>query len=258
MVYFAPDVRRISFLTAPSEVLTTPSDAIPDFFEGRIVKMSWLSAFLNTSIGKKQLMAVTGLSLSGFLVVHLLGNFTLFAGKDAFNEYAHFYASHPKLLMVAEMGLIVLFLLHMGLALKLTLENKAARPVGYVMKRPSEATLASRTMIYSGLLILVFLILHIRGFKFGGAVTDPAHDWKDFYTLVVTSFQKPLVAMIYLISMVILGLHLNHGIQSAVQTFGLEHPKYTMLVKRASTVFALLIAVGFSIIPLYFWLVYKG
>jgi len=215
--------------------------------------MKWLTAFFTTSIGKKQIMAVTGLFLTVFLIVHLSGNFILFVGAEAFNKYASFYSDHPKLLLVAEAGLITLFLLHIIMALKLTMENRAARPQAYEMKNPSDATLASRTMIYTGIITFVFLVWHLIAFKFG-----PHHTHAEgLYGVVVDAFQVPYIGGLSILAMLLLGFHLNHGIRSVVQTFGLEHAKYTPLVKLIGLLVSLFIGIGFAIIPLYF-LVMKG
>ena len=212
--------------------------------------MKWFFAFFTTSIGKKQIMAVTGLCLSLFLIVHLAGNFTLFGGAEKFNEYAKFYSDHPKLLVIAEMGLITLFLLHIILAIKLTLENKAARPQAYSLKDASDATLASRTMIYTGSVAFVFLVWHLVAFKYGPHSTHS----EGLYGVVADAFNQPVIAGLTVLAMILLGFHLNHGIRSVVQTFGLDHPKYTPLVKAIGLIASIFIGIGFSIIPLYFQL----
>jgi len=218
--------------------------------------MKWFFAFFTTSIGKKQLMAVTGLSLSIFLIVHLAGNFTLYGGAEKFNHYAQFYADHKNLLYVAELGLITLFLVHIIMAIKLTLENSAARPQGYMVKAKdaSDASLASRTMIYTGLMTLTFLIWHLVAFKFGAHETNP----EGLYGVVSEAFMNPYIAWFSVIAMLLLGFHLNHGIQSVVQTFGFDHPKYSPLVKSIGLVISIFVGIGFSIIPLYFQFWMKG
>ncbi|PIE02457.1 MAG: hypothetical protein CSA81_07270 [Acidobacteria bacterium] len=214
--------------------------------------MKWFLAFFKTSIGKKQLMAITGLFLSIFIIVHLVGNFTLFMGAETFNEYAKFYADHPKLLLVAEAGLVTIFLVHILLAFNLTLENKAARPQSYAKKDASDATLASRTMIYSGAIVLVFLVWHLIVFKFGPHHTHP----RGLYGVVSEAFQIPWIGSVSVIAMLLLGFHLNHGIQSVIQTFGVEQPKLTPLVNLVGLVLSLFIGIGFAIIPLFF--LFKG
>ena len=211
--------------------------------------MKWLFALFSSSIGKKQLMALTGLCLIFFLIVHLVGNFTLFMGEEPFNEYAKFYSDHPKLLLVAEAGLVTLFLVHIFLAIRVTLQNRSARPQAYVAKDASDATLASRTMIFTGFVILSFLIWHLIMFKF----SEP----ENLYEAVSSVFRLPLVAGASAIAMFLLGFHLNHAIKSLLQTFGFDHPNYTPLTKCLGFIISLFIGIGFALIPLYFILM-KG
>lgn len=219
--------------------------------------MKWLTMFFTTSIGRKQLMAITGLGLSGFLIVHLSGNLLLFVDSASafgvkFNEYAAFLHKQPWLIP-SEIGLLVMFLLHVGLAIKLSAESRAARPGGYSKKHASDATIASRTMLFSGLLVFVFLVFHLIHFKYG---EKPADD--GLAGLVRDSFYDPVQALAYVACMVVLCFHLMHGISSAFQTFGWNHPKYTPLVKKACLTLAVLISAGFASIPLWFLLFQGG
>lgn len=219
--------------------------------------MKWLTMFFTTSIGRKQLMAITGLGLSGFLVVHLTGNLLLFVEAESafgvkFNEYAAFLHKQPWLIP-SEIGLLVMFFVHVGLAIKLTRESGAARPGGYSKKSASDATLASRSMIYTGVLVFVFLIFHLIAFKFG-----EKHPEDGLAGLVRDSFQNPAYSLAYVACMVVLGLHLVHGLSSAFQTFGWNHPKYTPLVKKACMLFAILLCAAFASIPLWFLLTQGG
>jgi succinate dehydrogenase / fumarate reductase cytochrome b subunit len=216
--------------------------------------MTWLVRYLRSSIGKKQLLALTGLGLVGFLVAHLAGNLLLFVGKQKFNEYSHALVSNP-LIYAAEAGLAGLFLVHLGLAVKLTLENKDARPVGYAVVRsrggPSRRSLASQSMIYSGALVLAFLVLHLFTFKFGEyrEVVHSGVAMRDMHWLVIKAFKNPLYIAWYVLSMAVLGLHLSHAIASIFTTFGLESPSYTPAVRRASLAFGWALAAGFGLIP---------
>jgi len=223
--------------------------------------MSQKSTFLNTTIGKKILMAVTGLLLVGFLTSHLAGNFLLFeaiGGREKFNEYSHWLVTHP-LIIPMEIGLLALFLIHIFTAVKVSLLSSAARPDRYEVKQTNgKSTFASRTMLQTGSLIFAFLVFHLVTFKFGEEhpimVKDAAgtsenisnvtakadanvktlKSKRDLYKTVVDNFAKKWYSILYIISMVILGIHLCHGIQSAFQTLGLNHPKYNCCIKKIS------------------------
>lgn len=206
--------------------------------------------FLESSIGKKMMVAAAGILLCGFLITHLLGNFLLFVGPGAFNHYAE-TLEHNPLLPVAEIGLVALFVIHIILSYRATYLNRAARPDGYQVYRGKGArTPGSRSMAITGTLILAFLIVHIKTFKFGGA-------GEDLFTHVVTWFANPLYASFYVLALGGLGLHLSHGVQSALQTFGMNHPRYTPLIRKAGLAFAGFIFLGFASMPLYFGFLQK-
>lgn len=248
--------------------------------------MSQKNTFLNTTVGKKVLMAVTGLLLVGFLTSHLAGNFLLFdfiGGKDKFNEYSHWLITHP-LIIPMEIGLLALFLIHIISAVKVSLLSSAARPQKYAHRETNgKSTFASRTMLHTGGIILVFLVLHLVTFKFGTEYTevingtdsavstlqeadvDPKEQAsgkfkdvksmdtrRDLYRTVVELFAKKWYSLIYIVCMIIMGIHLCHGIQSAFQTLGLNHPKYNCCIKKVSCILAIIFAVGYSIFPIYF------
>lgn len=210
---------------------------------------------VQSSVMKKQIMGITGLLLCGFLVTHLLGNMLMFVddGK-AFNMYAHALITNP-LIYVAEAILAAIFLSHIGLGIRLTMENKSARPEGYYMKQPTGRgeTFASSTMPYTGLLILVFLVLHIIQFKFGPVylVTYDGLEVRDLYRLLIEYFQSPIAVAWYIFCMIGLGIHLSHGFWSAFQSIGFNHPKYNCLLKMSAKLYALAITVGFSSLPIY-------
>lgn len=221
--------------------------------------MSALRFYLTNSIAKKQVMGVTGLLLCGFLLSHMLGNFLLIAGKDAFNTYAYTLTSNP-LIYLAEAVLGAIFLSHIIMALKLTIENKAARPVKYYMKQPTGrgATFASSTMPYTGILILVFLVMHLINFKFGAVymTTLNGMEVRDLYKTVIDYFASPLNVGIYLLFMITIGIHVSHGFWSAFQSIGFNHPKYMPAIKFVSKVFAVFVTVGYSTIAI--WCHVKG
>ncbi len=199
------------------------------------------------SILKKALMALTGLIWFVFLILHLLGNLLLWAGPEAFNAYAHTLVSNP-LIIPAEICLVLFLIVHVGSGWRVTNENNEARPQPYMTKMltSGSSTLASRTMYYGGLVILVFLIIHIWMFKFGDQGGD-----KGLWGLVVRSFKNPLIALWYVVAMIPLGLHLSHGVASAFQTLGLLQPHWRQGCKKAGQVVGWVIAAGFILLPLW-------
>lgn len=207
-----------------------------------------LIRFLESSIGKKMMVAAAGLLLAGFLITHLAGNLFLFVGDTAFNHYANTLAHNP-FLPLAEAGLVVLFLVHIALSVRAVLANRAARPIGYeAYTDKGNRTAGSRTMAVSGSLILLFLIVHIKTFRFAAPELREA----SLFKVVIDWFHNPLYAGFYVLALVALGLHLSHGVQSAFQTLGLNHPRYTPLIKKIGLAFAVLIAIGFMSMPIYF------
>lgn len=212
--------------------------------------LSWLGRFLSSSIGKKSLMALSGLSLVGFLVAHLLGNLSLFAGNEAFNEYAQKLEDLGPLLMVAEVGLLVLFIVHMGLALRTSKENREARDSRYQMRGThGKSTFASRTMLITGLIIGVFLVIHIIDFRVAKALDSKSVE--DLAVGVRNRLGSPLGAFIYLVGITALGVHLRHAISSALQTLGVNHPKYNDLIRMVGIGLAAILALGFASFPIY-------
>lgn len=204
----------------------------------------WVGRVLSSSIGKKVQMALTGLLLCGFLVTHLAGNLFLFGGREMFNHYAEKLSGNP-LLPIAEVGLAALFVLHAVTALRVTWQNRRARPVGYAKGAwHGGKTPGSATMAVSGILILAFLIIHLKTFRF-------APDRSDLYAVVMAWFQNKLYSGFYVAAMIALGLHLSHGFWSAFQTLGVDHSKYTPWIKCAGKGFAALIAFGFASIPIW-------
>ncbi len=222
--------------------------------------MSTFRSVVWSSVGKKFLTGITGLMLFGFICVHLLGNLMLLKGPEAFNGYAHFleHLLHGLVVIVFEAGLVVLFLVHMVAAVSVALLDKErARPVKYKVLRnaggKSRKTLSSRSMIVTGILIIVFVIGHVQMFKFTQTGTWTAPDgteMKDLYSVVVTAFKSPVIAFGYVAVMILLGLHLRHGFWSAFQSLGWNSDKWMPLLGGAALVFAVLLAVGFLILPL--------
>jgi succinate dehydrogenase / fumarate reductase cytochrome b subunit len=213
--------------------------------------------YATSSVVKKQVMGVTGLLLCGFLVSHLIGNCLIYLGPEAFNTYAHTLVTNP-LIYVAEAILALIFLSHIALAVKLTIENNNARPEKYFVKQKTGhgATFASSTMPYTGALILVFLILHLLHFKFGPvhSATYGGVEMRDIYKTVVDYFQSPLNVLWYIFCMLALGIHLSHGFWSAFQSIGFWHPKYTCFLRCFAKLFAVAITIGYSALPIYCYL----
>ncbi len=207
--------------------------------------MGWLSDRLNSSIGKKIIMAVTGICLILFLVIHLLNNLLLFVGQEIFNENVARLEAIKPFIRVIEVILLLIFVLHIYNAIKLYFQNKKAKPDKYAVNVSSQnSTFYSRFMTASGIIILLFLIFHLatfwRSFNFGAHPEDGSHP---FYAIVQNAFTNPFVSLFYIIAMIVLGFHLNHAFQSAFQTFGWYHKKYTPIVKKVGTLIALIMAI---------------
>ena len=212
-----------------------------------------------SSVGKKVITGLTGFLLIGFVVVHLIGNLTLFLGPNAFNEYAHFLenALHGWLIYAFEIGLFVIFVFHIVSAVTVAWTDKrAARKEGYKYTRnaggKSRKTLASSTMIYTGAILLVFVIGHIYLFKFGNHEID-SHGVKNLYKTVVTVFKGVGFTVFTVVAMTLLGFHLRHGFWSAFQSLGWANEKYLPVLVRLALVFAVLLAVAFIVIPIYLY-----
>lgn len=216
--------------------------------------------FLESSIGKKITVAAAGFLLCGFLITHLAGNLLMFVGGEAFNHYAEML-EHNKLLPLAEIGLVVIFLLHIVMSLRATLANRAARPVGYeVYKGKGARTWGSSTMALTGLLILAFIIIHVATFKYdvGGLKGQVPGQEESLFAHVLGWFANPWYSIFYVLAVGGVGLHLSHGVQSALQTFGVNHPRYTPFLKKAGLAFAFLIFLGFASLPVYFGFIHKA
>ena len=215
------------------------------------------SRLFSSTIGSKLLIALTGLGLFIFLIAHLSGNLLFIVGPDAFNQYSHKLVSNP-LVYVAEAGLIAIFLLHIFKTVRLYAGAKAARPVGYVRKDwadgPSRKSWASTTMIFTGIVVLGFVILHLRKFKFG-TWYETSDGTRDLYRLQLEIFSHPGYVAFYMVAMVTIGFHLWHGVPSVAQSLGIDHPKYTPRILWIGRAAAVLIAGGFLILPLYTYLV---
>lgn len=226
--------------------------------------MSGSSFSLKTSLVKKYWMALTGLFLCSFLVVHLIGNLQLFpfmGGQEAFNTYAKFMTTNP-LIKISSYLLYFSILFHAFDGFLLAIQNRKARPVKYARSKASQnSSWASRNMALLGTIVLVFIVTHMQNFwykmKFGTVAED---QWgnKDLWSVVYEYFQDPqlgwLFTLLYVIAMGAVGYHLLHGFQSAFQTMGLNHPRYTPIIKKSGAAFAILVPALFAVIPIYIFL----
>lgn len=208
--------------------------------------MNWLTATFASSIGKKLLMAMTGLFFCFFLAVHLAGNLTIYGGSAMFNSYAEHLHSLGVLLIVAEWGMLLFALVHILTGLTLFYQNLRARPQRYELKkRAGGRTLGSATMPYTGVLVLVFVIFHLLDFHFVDKTQTKIWD------IVIAAFDNPLYAAFYVAAMVVAAIHISHGFWSAFQTFGANHPKYMPAIRTVSILFAVLVGFGFGLLPIY-------
>jgi succinate dehydrogenase / fumarate reductase cytochrome b subunit len=212
--------------------------------------MNWLVKTFSSSIGKKQVMAVTGLLFCLFITVHLTGNLTIYAGKESFLSYVDHLHSIEALVTLAEFGLIFFAVLHIGMGLYLFFENRIARPVAYAVKKSAGGqTIGSSTAPYSGALILVFVIFHLIKFRFVDKMTI-----NDFTILSDTFAPFGFWTVFYVVGVTIVAVHVSHGAWSLFQTLGLSHPKYMPLIERLAIVFSLIIGIGFASIPVFLFL----
>jgi succinate dehydrogenase / fumarate reductase cytochrome b subunit len=208
--------------------------------------MKWALAFFGSSIGKKSLMAVTGLGFIGFLVAHLAGNLTIYGGPGAFNSYAEHLHSLGFLLTLAEWGLLLLAAVHITTGLLLYLENLRSRPIRYkVDRRAGGRTLGSGTMPYTGLLILLFVVYHLLNFHFVDKSTTT------IYQIVANTFTNPLHVGLYFVAMAVVAVHVSHGFWSLFQSLGVSHPKYSGPIEICGLALSVVFGVGFGFIPVY-------
>ena len=214
----------------------------------------------SSSVGSKFLIALTGFLLFLFLISHLAGNLLFIAGPDAFNHYAHRLISNP-LILVAEFGLVAIFLLHIFKTIAMFAGARGARPERYAATKWAKAksdrsrkSLSSTTMILTGTITLLFVITHLVTFKFG-PYYETAEGIRDLYRLQLAVFSSPAYIAFYLVAMTIIGFHLWHGISSAAQSFGLDSPKWTPRIIWTGRVLTLLITAGFALLPIYTFVV---
>jgi succinate dehydrogenase / fumarate reductase, cytochrome b subunit len=213
--------------------------------------------FFSSSVGTKVLIGITGFALFLYLVIHIAGNLLVFFGPAVFNQYAYVMEERNPSLPAIELLLLAVFLVHIYKTVRMFLSNQSARPVRYAQKKPagppSRKSLASSTMIVSGLWLLAFLVVHVKAFRF-----SPTYPWgdggRDLYRQEMENLSNPFVAGFYVLSMIVVGSHLWHGISSALQSLGLDHPRWTPRVLTAGKVFAVAIAGAFIAIAAWVYL----
>jgi succinate dehydrogenase cytochrome b subunit len=222
---------------------------------GKEMKMAGVVTFYRSLVGKKVVMAVTGVILVLFIIGHLIGNLKIFLGADHFNAYAAWLRTvgepalaRGQLLWMVRIVLIAAAVLHIGAAVQVSLASKRARPRDYTSKKDIETTYAARTMIWSGPLLFVYVIYHLMMFTF--LTTGPGYSDTDVYHNVVLAFREPAISAVYIAAMILLGMHLWHGAWSMLQTLGLADSRRDVLRRAVAPAFAVLVTAGYIAIPL--------
>jgi succinate dehydrogenase / fumarate reductase, cytochrome b subunit len=212
---------------------------------------------LSSLVTTKLVIGATGLLLFLYLILHIAGNLMVFLGQDVFNRYSYALISNP-LVVPVEIGLVIVFLIHFFKAIRVTLQNRAARPAPYAVKKmaggTSQKSLASSTMIVTGLALLVFIPIHVKMFKYGPEYQYGATAMRDLYRVEVANFSSPAWVAFYVVAMVVVGFHLWHGVASSFQSLGISGPRFTPLVRKAGKTVAVLIAGGFIVIAVWAFL----
>jgi succinate dehydrogenase / fumarate reductase, cytochrome b subunit len=211
--------------------------------------VSVIDKYFKYSIGKKQVMGLLGLALCGFALVHMTGNFLVFQGAEKFNAYGEFLHHLPAFRLI-ELSLAALFIAHIVMGISLALQNRTARPEGYVNKKAAGgATLGSTTMAFTGTYFILFLIVHLLNIRF--AILPYAAPTMNEYDVTAAVMANPGLAIFYVVSAFVLGLHLSHGLQSSFQSLGLYSRPYTPILKQISVVYGIAIALGYSSIAIF-------
>ena len=221
-----------------------------------------MKSFFSLSLGQKYLMGLTGLGLALFVLIHMLGNLLIFLGGEVYNLYAH-QLEELSVLIVFEIGLLFLFLVHIVFAVVLSVKNRLARSEKYVcLASGHKATVwYHKNLMAQGAVILVFVILHLITFKFGThyKITYGEKTVRDVFRLVIECFQNPINVMWYFIALLILSVHLFHGLGSSFQSLGLNHPRFNLWIKKTSFVYAVFVTLGYISLPLYvFFFIKEG
>ena len=209
-----------------------------------------LRTFWDSSVGKKAVMAVTGLILVAFLVGHMIGNLQMFQAPEKINAYSAFLHSLGGALWAVRAVLLASLVLHVVAAVQLTRRRMVARPVGYAHRDPQVSTLASRTIRWGGALLLAFIVFHILHFTVGLPALIPAFDPANVHRNVVIGFQSPVKVLFYVVAMAFVGLHLYHGVWSSARSLGVSPASPRPLARRVALVLAVAVWLGFTVIPL--------
>jgi succinate dehydrogenase / fumarate reductase cytochrome b subunit len=212
---------------------------------------------LSSLISTKLIVGATGILLFLYLILHIAGNLMVFLGQDTFNRYSYMLVSNP-LVGPVEIGLVLVVLIHLYKAIAMTLQNRAARPAPYAMKKmaggTSQKSLASSTMIVTGLVLLIFIPIHVAMFKYGPEYAYGTTGMRDLYRLEVENFTSPVAVALYVLVMIVVGFHLWHGVASSFQSLGLAGPRFTPAVRKIGKTAAVLIAGGFIVIAVWVFL----
>jgi succinate dehydrogenase / fumarate reductase, cytochrome b subunit len=216
--------------------------------------VSWIVTYVRSSVGAKQIMALTGLGLVVFALFHMVGHLGMFAGRDAYNSYAHFLQSLGTLKWLARGGLLFIFVVHVVMAIRLVSLNRAARPVKYAVYRPAASSVAGRTMAWTGVVVLAFVIYHLMHFTLGMVQPEYFHTLDatkrfDAYSMFVRGFQSVPIYASYLVAIALLSTHLAHGAVSWLQSLGLRHPKYDLLMRALGPGLTAILFVGYMAPP---------
>ena len=222
--------------------------------------MNAIASFLTSSIGRKWIVAVTGLVLFGFVVGHMIGNLQIFLGPEPLNRYGAFLQGLGELLWVIRLGLLAMLVAHVFFTIKLRMESRSARGVDYAVTNRRAATLPARLMMLSGLMVLCFIVYHLLHFtvqveavNMTGTNFVDLHDAKgrhDVYDMMVRGFKVPVISLFYLLGVGLLAMHLQHGIQSLFQTLGLNSAKVRPLLEKGGAAFAWVLFIGYASIPI--------
>ncbi len=232
----------------------------------------WFWPLANSTVGGKILIALTGLALTGYVIAHFIGNLKLFGGQESINGYAKFLKDLGPLLWVGRIATLLFFLLHIFLAIKLKNRSRLARPIGYAYSNTIQASIASRTMLTTGLLILAFVLFHLAHYTFGYITTThavqlgsgnqieanylslvDAQGRHDVYSMVVAGFRQPVIAVLYILAQLALFVHLSHGVSSTLQTLGLNTARFQPTIKAIGYFVAALVAFGNIAIVVAVW-----
>ncbi|QVL30022.1 succinate dehydrogenase cytochrome b subunit [Telmatocola sphagniphila] len=255
-----------------SSAAPTKRDQAPNTLPHGKGLLNWLSPLVSSTVGMKIIVALTGIGLIGFVIGHMIGHLKMFAGQEAYNNYAKFLKDLGPLLWIARGGLLAIFVIHILLTLRLRARAKAARPVNYLYVQTVQASPASRFMMYAGLAILAFVIFHIAHFTLGYLVGAQALDRStgkyvlanyldlrdaagrhDVYSAMISGLSNPILAIIYLAAMGMLFMHLTHGSFSLFQTLGLNTPRTDRFLKIAARLLAIVVTLGYSLVVIAVW-----